>query len=253
VSAESKAFEDWVAEVASTTQVGWDFSSLGERWTTAEPTWDYPSVVRRAIAESEALLDMGTGGGEFLASLAPLPSDTWATEGYAPNFPIAGRRLEPLGVQVALASEDDRLAFPSDRFDLVINRHESYAPAEVFRVLKPGGAFLTQQVGGQDCRMVNECLQETVELPYAHWTLDFAVDELVRAGFRIVRQEEEFPETVFADIGAVLHFLKVTPWQIEGFSPACYESDLRALHDRIVIDGPFAVKSHRFFIEAHRP
>jgi len=32
---------------------------------------------------------MGTGGGEFLASLAPLPMHTSATEAYPPNVEIA--------------------------------------------------------------------------------------------------------------------------------------------------------------------
>ena len=32
-------------------------------------------------------------------------------------------------------------------FDLVINRHEIFGAKEVFRALKPGGLFLTHQVG----------------------------------------------------------------------------------------------------------
>lgn len=40
---------------------------------------------------------MGTGGGEFLAGLQPLPPHTCATEGYPPNIPIAQQRLKRLG------------------------------------------------------------------------------------------------------------------------------------------------------------
>jgi hypothetical protein len=49
--------------------------------------------VRACLEPRHSLLDMGTGGGELLASMAPLP-DVWATEGYPPNVPIA--RLDSL-------------------------------------------------------------------------------------------------------------------------------------------------------------
>ena len=34
-----------------------------------------------------------------------------------------------------------------NEFDIVINRHESYNEKELFRILKPNGLFITQQVG----------------------------------------------------------------------------------------------------------
>jgi len=36
----------------------------------------------------------------------------------------------------------------------VINRHESFSASEVFRVLKPGGIFVTQQVGGYFAKII---------------------------------------------------------------------------------------------------
>ncbi len=70
------------------------------------------------------MLDMGTGGGEFLSSLAPFPPYTCATEAYPPNVPIAKARLEPLGIEVFQISEDNFLPIPDNTLDLVINRHE---------------------------------------------------------------------------------------------------------------------------------
>ncbi|MNJ78400.1 hypothetical protein D3C77_761450 [compost metagenome] len=34
----------------------------------------------------------------------------------------------------------------------MINRHEAYSVQELNRILKPGGLFITQQVGGQNNR-----------------------------------------------------------------------------------------------------
>ena len=67
------------------------------------------------------MLDMGTGGGEFLSSLAPLPDQTWATEAFLPNLPLAKARLELLGIQVVHVDSDFELPFVDEEFYLVIN------------------------------------------------------------------------------------------------------------------------------------
>ena len=92
---------------------GWDFSHLQGRMHEDQLSWDYTSIVREALPGAASLLDMGTGGGEFLSSLEPLPPNTHATEGYAPNVPVARARLEPLGIQVHCTR---RLRFQGDGF-----------------------------------------------------------------------------------------------------------------------------------------
>jgi len=49
-------------------------------------------MVRERLPDVTPLLDMATGGGEFLSSLVPLPPRTVATEGYPPNLEVARRR-----------------------------------------------------------------------------------------------------------------------------------------------------------------
>src|SRR5271154_3206248 len=47
---------------------GWDFSSMSE---LRQPVpWDYREVVRRYLRPSNAVLDIGTGGGDRLRDLA---------------------------------------------------------------------------------------------------------------------------------------------------------------------------------------
>ena len=65
-----------------------------------EPFWGYRGMVQKRMKGIDSMLDMGTGGGEFLASLKDLPAKTYATESYVPNILIATARLEPLGVKV---------------------------------------------------------------------------------------------------------------------------------------------------------
>ena len=232
---------------------GWDFSFLTNRMVSQPVSWDYRQRVLDRLNTATALLDMGAGGGEFLASLAPLPHTTYATETYRPNVPIARKRLAPLGVQVIELASDDRLPFDDARFDLVINRHESYSTSEVLRILRPGGVFLTQQVGGANNQRLNELLQDSVTLSHAHWNLTYALKWLRQAGFQILEQYEEFPEARFTDIGAVVYYLKAIPWQIPDFTVDQYRDRLFAIHQLIQQTGALHVKEHRFYLEAKKP
>ena len=199
------------------------------------------------------MLDMGTGGGEYLASLQPLPPETAATEGYPPNIPVARERLEPLGVQVHAVGDDGVLPVGDESFDLVINRHESYDPAEVLRVLRPGGSFVTQQVGGEDDLDLNRLLGADDTHPYAHWTLDFAADQVRESGWDIVDAREDFTFTRYFDIGAIVYYLRAIPWQIEDFSVESYRDRLWNVHQRIQRDGFVDVHNHRFLLVAGKP
>ncbi len=248
----STEFDRLIAEANKAHFSGWDFSYLDGRWLEEPPTWDYRQLVTERISAARSLLDMGTGGGEFLASLPYLPPHTCATEAYPPNLPLAKSRLEPLGVRVFEYQEDDQLPFESGSFDLIINRHESYSPPELARILLPGGLFITQQVGGRDNIELNQRLAAALDPDYAHWTLEREVEELRRAGFRIVAQEEASPRTFFNDVGAVVYYLRAIPWQLPGFSTELYRDGLQTLHEEITTGGPLITRSHRFFIEAVR-
>jgi SAM-dependent methyltransferase len=249
---ERETFERLVVEAEEADFSGWDFSYLDGRWIEDDPSWDYGQKVRERLAEVDTLLDTGTGGGERLAGLQPLPEHTVATEGWGPNIPVARARLEPLGVQVVEVEEDERLPFEGDFFDMVINRHESFAAEEVWRVLKPGGRFITQQVGAKIHLRLNELLQDEVASSYGDWVLEKAVGELEGRGFEILEQREEYPKTVFLDIGAIVYYLKAIPWQIPGFLVAAYRERLRAVHEMIREEGGLVVFSHLFYVEARK-
>ena len=199
--------------------------------------------------------------GELLSSLAPLPARTVATEAYLPNVAVAHQRLAPLNVTVvevpgapdnitiAPGQGLNTLPFTDAAFPLVINRHESYYPSEVFRILEGGGSFLTQQVGGAH----NQQLNYLLDAPPGYdqrWDLDFAARQLEAAGFLIQDHREAFPQTVFADIGALVYYLKAVPWQIPGFSVEPYRDRLYAIHEQIQADGPLRIQGHFFYLAA---
>lgn len=244
-------FERFISEAEKAPFSGWDFSFMEGRWREASLSWFYREIVIDRMRGVQSMLDMGTGGGEFLSGLTPLPPDTWATEAYPPNVPIAKARLEPLGVTVLQIESDDHLPLEDQMFDLVINRHEAFDAGEVYRILKPGGKFITQQIGGQNNIGLNELIEGPK--PQHNWNLASDVAHLRKAGFHIVQRREEFPITTFDDIGVVVYYLKVISWQIEGFSVARYRDRLATIHNKIVDEGGLKVAAHRTFIEAVRP
>lgn len=233
---------------------GWDFSYISQtgRIDSFPLPWSYCSKIISRIRRVNSLLDMGTGGGEFLSMLQPLPDFTCATEGYTPNIALAGKKLEPLGVQVFPVSEDDNLPFANETFGLVINRHESYSETEVLRILKHDGVFITQQVGGKDNLDLNKALGAPEDFGYLHWNLEYAVENLKRAGFLIIEAKEDFPLNRFYDLGALLYYLKAVPWQIEGFNISRFKKELSLLHRKMGENGFIDFTGHRFLIEAQK-
>ena len=255
-----EVFEGLIQTGLNQTMHGWDFSWLNQR-TREEPLpWDYRTEVLARLEGVTALLDVGTGGGEFFASLflppfsRPVPPKTWAAEGYPPNVSIARARLEPLGIRLTDVSAlaEQRLPFDDCTFDLIIDRHEGWPAHDLFRVLRPGGRYLTQQVGGDNALELNEFLSGEPPL-YGTYSLPGAVRELEEAGFRVLDKREAHPAWTFLDVAGVVFYLKVVPWQMPETSLEAYRDRLYALHQHIQREGGFTVREHRLLIEVEKP
>ncbi|MFC5823931.1 class I SAM-dependent methyltransferase [Nonomuraea insulae] len=240
------SYEELIHEALTTPFEGWDFAIFDGRVTDdGTVPWDYASLVRDRLPKATALLDLGTGGGELLASLTPLPPRTAATEAYPPNLLVARARLEPLGVEVT----DNTRSFPDASFDLITNRHESYEPREVHRLLAEGGTYLTQQVSGRDLEELNTALGGPPHED-ATWDLTTATAALEEAGLEIVWSREATFTTTFHDIGALVLFLRVISWQIPDFDVTSYDTSLRALHEAMEHGHPLKSTAHRFALAA---
>lgn len=242
----------WEAEEVKVFQ-GWDFSALNGRLEEEELPWDYRTLVQQEMNENTVMLDMGTGGGEFLLSLSPPPGRTYATEAYLPNYELCRAKLPAYGIEVAKVEEDDRLPYEDEFFDLLINRHESFSAKEVYRILKPGGVFITQQVGGQNNRELSRYLlgEGAMETP-ADFDLAYTVQDLLEAGFDVEVQRELFPEVKFRDVGALVYFAKIIEWEFAGFSvDRCFDK-LCELQNKVEQTGHASSREHRFVILARR-
>ncbi|MHA2246235.1 MAG: class I SAM-dependent methyltransferase [Candidatus Hodarchaeales archaeon] len=233
---------------------GWDFSPISKFGGNPESLlpWSYIVAVKKYIQNSSNMLDMGTGGGEFLLNLSPLPKHTYATEAYKPNVCIAKERLEPLGIKVVEIEEgkqeESPLPFEDEKFDFVINRHECYEANEVFRILKPMGIFITQQVGyrnNEDLRMDFGTIENENDFI---WNQKTALDHLKRVSFTVLETKEHIGISRFYDIRTLVFLLKILPWEFPDFSIDKYENQLYNYYKKLIDNGYFDSISHRFFI-----
>jgi SAM-dependent methyltransferase len=247
-------FDQLVREAIEIPFSGWEFSAIAGRWSQGRPPWNYNVRVRNQLARVASLLDLGTGGGERLASLQPLPPATYATEGYRSNLPVARRRLHPLGVRVLPIDADLRLRLPDASVELVTSHHTDFDTPEVFRVLRPGGRFITQQIGIRNYQELNEWFGVPPEPPGNDLSSARALAaEVAAAGFRIATEKEASYPEYFRDVGALVYYLRAVPWQVPGFSPERFQNSLRRIHREIQRRGRFRATAHRLLVVAEKP
>ncbi|MDP9602797.1 UNVERIFIED_ORG: SAM-dependent methyltransferase [Variovorax paradoxus] len=261
-SAMDRGFDELLQEAQARPLIGWDLSCDGRITTTATP-WNFEQTVEAHARRSPDMLDMGTGGGEWLSRLAFRPPRTVATEGWAPNVAVARERLAPLGVEVVEVegaddnalqpdgAEQARLPFGDASFHLVVNRHESFVAAEVHRILAAGGRFVTQQVASDfnaDCYALLGLPMP--ELP--RWKLDTAVAQLERAGFGVDDSAEGAELIAFADIGAFAWYLKHVPYVCPEFDIDGCRGALERLHRRMQGGEALAMRQKLFWASGVR-
>ena len=226
---------------------GWDFGEFEGRVFEQTPPWSYGELAKEALRTARSAVDLGTGGGEFLLSLADaLPEDMHATEGWAPNIPISRRSLEPRGVPVMEydAERGDALPYPDERFDVVLSRHEAYVAGEVARVLKRGGTFLTQQVDGRNLADLSAVFGAGPAYPAV--TLAAFRGAAERAGL-LVRRAEDWTGTItFVDVDCLVSYLRLMPWQLpDDFTVDGYAAELLAMERT---PGPLRFTEVRFLL-----
>ncbi|SCG49168.1 Methyltransferase domain-containing protein [Micromonospora echinaurantiaca] len=247
------SFEDLLAEGAAAPVEGWAFDWLAGRATEERPPWGYARLVAARMASVDAALDVDTGGGEVLAEVPDPPRLLVATEGWPPNVLVARRVLRRVGASVVAVTPDAPLPFRDAAFDLVVSRHPVRTDwAETARVLRPGGTFLSQQIGPGTVRELSEAILGPLPPP-AERHPEQAVAAARAVGLTVADLRQATLRTVFHDIAAVVWFLRKVVWTVPGFTVDRYRPQLARLHHRIRTEGPFVAHARRFLIEANRP
>ena len=245
--------DKWLHEQEIAYIKGWDFSHIRNRYTEEDDLpWNFGNIINNYLRETDHLLDMETGGGEFLLTFNHSPSLCAAIEGYEPNIKICEEILLPLGIDFKPADGGDVLPFDDEYFDVVTNRHEKYEVKELKRVLKKGGYFLTQQVGAENDKELINLLIGDLESPFPEAYLKFATQEFKDNGFEIIDEGESFNPIKFYDVGALVWFARIIDWEFPNFSVQKYQDNLFKAQEIIEKEGVIEGKIHRYFFVARK-
>lgn len=232
---------------------GWDFSHIRDRYTEEEDLpWDYRETIWRYLRPEMLLLDIDTGGGEFLLSLNHPYQHTAATEGYPPNVELCRKTLLPLGIDFRPGDGRSKLPFADGSFDMVINRHGDFTASDIHRLLKPGGIFVTQQVGAENDRELVQLLCGETELPFPEQYLDITSGKFRDAGFEILEARECYRPIRFFDVGALVWFARIIEWEFPDFSVDTCLDRLRNAQRILERNGCIEGRIHRFLLAARK-
>lgn len=176
---------------------GWNFSSMNV--FSEKIGWNFYEEVVHHTQPSDLLLDIGTGGGEGILSIAEEALLLVGIDLAQGMIETAQQNLRAAGAHSAgthsnvrfLQMDAEKLAFPDSFFNVVSSRHSRFSASEVFRVLDTGGIFLTQQVSEHDKSNISEVFGRGQSLGIQPGTLmERYKHELHEAGFHDIQARE---------------------------------------------------------------
>lgn len=239
-SYSQQALDELVADV--TPRRGWDFSSMN---VLRQPVpWEYHDVVLRYVRPSDYVLDVGTGGGERLASLAGAFGYGLGIDVDREMVRLAGENsaADNLGFRVC----SERLETVAETFDVIIDRHAPFDLAAVAAHLKPGGYFITQQVGERNMACVKAVLGQPASPP--------AIQRQAFSGdLRLLAFMEYDVEYVVRDIKSLIFWLNALDSlhaDIEGSTALARAQILNRILAGNVDERGFVTNEHRYLAVA---
>lgn len=230
---------------------GWDFSKV--KCVSEGIKWDLYHEVTKACRKSDILLDIGTGGGEAILSIAESALLLVGIDQSTGMIETATHNLAKSGIPNVrfLKMDAEELEFPREFFNVVSCRHSAFVAKEIAEVLVKGGTFLTQQVSENDKSNLKEAFGRGQALGTKAGTLkERYMTELREAGFSNI-QSYEFNVTEYYQTAEDLIFLLSHTPIIPDFGRT--EADFRILQQFIKenqTEKGIRTNSERFIISA---
>lgn len=240
----------WLHEESIAKIHGWDFSHINNRYEEEKDLpWNYYNVVKSYLSKEKRLLDIDTGGGEFLLSLNHPSKNLAATEGYSPNVKLCKTKLLPMGIDFKEADPKIHLPYANCSFDIVINRHGDYNEKEIKRVLKRKGIFITEQVGAEnDLGLIELLFSKTPTLAFPEQYLNISKNKFVKLNFDILESQEAYRPIKFYDVGALVWYAHIIEWEFPNFSVKNNLENLLVAQEILNNKGVIQAQIHRYLL-----
>jgi ubiquinone/menaquinone biosynthesis C-methylase UbiE len=207
---------------------GWDFSRVTS--ISEGETWTFFDEVTKRCKKTDLLLDIGTGGGEALLSIADVALFLVGidqSEGMIQSATANLKKSNKANIRF-IQMEAENMAFPEFFFDVVTCRHSEFDANEVSKVLANDGIFLTQQVSKNNKLNLKQAFGRGQGFGTDRGSLlDKYLTELAVAGFHDIQSFEFDATEYFQTYEDLVFFLKYTP-VIPNFGQS--EHDFEILH-----------------------
>jgi len=233
--------------------MGWDFRHLGE--TKKGRKWDFFQEVAKKAKKGDVVLDLGTGGGERVLEIADKVFLLIGIDLSSNMINTARKNLSKKGLKNVrfLQMDSSKLIFPDNFFDIVTSRHCDFSAKEVYRVLKKGGYFLTQQVSEYDKINIKKELGRGQSYGKEDGSLKKRyLGELKKMGFKKIKSDDYDSIEYYKKKEDIVYFLKYTP-TIPHFGKKPGDSEkLEKFFEKYTTKKGIKTNSKRFMITAKK-
>lgn len=246
---ELQAIADEVGE-----RRGWDFTRMSvER---APVTWEYLDIVSAFLQPTDVVLDIGTGGGERLLSLADKYLRAVGVDPDPDMIRVARDNAAPYTNVQFLSGSAERLDPLDDgTFDVVLTRHAPTFAPELDRVTKPGGVFISQGIGSRNMANIRQAFNTGSEALYEHAHQSFLSD-LARKGWRLVAEGHYDVHYWVKDVPSLVFWFQAiagTNAVPNDFSIATHHGVINALIRQFGSPRGLETNEHRTLVIAQKP
>lgn len=145
-------------------EIGWSFSKMNYSVKHLSD-YDYYKEVVKYITPTTKMLDIGCGSGEKSTRYYSLANKIYLTDFEKEMLKKAKANVEKFyGGNLKTKNKftfkildcNGPFNFPDNSFDLVVSRHCGANMKEVYRVLKKGGIFISEDISNDDCQELKE-------------------------------------------------------------------------------------------------
>ncbi len=233
---------------------GWDFSRMSvER---APVTWEYLDIVSAFLQPADVVLDIGTGGGERLLSLADKYLRAVGVDPDPDMVRVARENAARHTNVQFLPGSAERLDLLDDgAFNVVLTRHAPTFAPELDRVTKPGGVFISQGIGSRNMANIRLAFNTGSEALYENAHHSF-LSALAARGWRLVAEGHYDVRYWVKDVPSLVFWFQAIAGANEvpdDFSIATHHGVINALIRQFGSPRGLETNEHRTLVIAQKP
>lgn len=136
-------------------EIGWNFDKVNYQ-KISNSGFNYYITVLKEINEKTKMLDIGCGCGEKSIKYFSLAKEVVMLDNEKEMLKKAKENAKKYygdtkKFTFVLGDKNEKLDYPDEYFDLIVSRHCGANMAEVYRVLKKGGVFISEDYDEDDC------------------------------------------------------------------------------------------------------